>query len=98
MDGRIIPHHAAISADRQSVTVEVKDGDYGDADGVTNGIIIDPSGLSPAPAVSTAGGGGGGGGGGCFISTSQNRSGTDRGPLRVVSFNQMRRFLTIIEK
>ncbi len=64
-------HHAAISADRQSVTVEVKDGAYGDADGVANGIIIDPSGLSPAPpAASTAGGGGGGGGGwGCFIST-----------------------------
>ncbi|MEE4112268.1 MAG: fibronectin type III domain-containing protein, partial [Desulfobacteraceae bacterium] len=42
-------HHAAISADRRSVTVEVKDGGYGDADGVANGIIIDPSGLSPAP-------------------------------------------------
>ena len=41
-------HHAAISADRQSVTVEVKDGAYGDADGVANGIIVDPSGLAPA--------------------------------------------------
>ncbi len=61
-------HHAAISADRRSVTVEVKDGGYGDADGVANGIIIDPSGLS-APAVSTSPTATGGGRGGhCFIS------------------------------
>ncbi|WP_372678590.1 fibronectin type III domain-containing protein [Desulfosarcina sp.] len=61
-------HHAAISADRHSVTVEVKDGGYGDADGVANGIIIDPSGLS-APAVSTSPTATGGGRGGhCFIS------------------------------
>ncbi|MCD6220330.1 hypothetical protein J7K43_08120, partial [Candidatus Calescamantes bacterium] len=51
----------------KSVTIEVKDGDYGDADGVENGVIVDPSG----PGSSTGGGeggGGGGGGGGCFIS------------------------------
>jgi len=50
------------------VIIEVKDGGYGDADGVENGIIVDPSG----PGSSTGGGeggGGGGGGGGCFIST-----------------------------
>ena len=62
-------HHAAFSADRRSVTVEVKDGEYGDADGVVNGIIIDPSGLS-IPAVSTSPTPiGGGGGWGCFLST-----------------------------
>ncbi len=62
-------HHAAISADRRSVTVEVKDGAYGDADGVVNGIIIDPVGLS-TPAVSTSPTPTGGRGGwGCFIST-----------------------------
>ncbi|MDX2453590.1 choice-of-anchor U domain-containing protein [Desulfosarcina sp.] len=59
-------HHAAISADRQSVTVEVTDGGYGDADGVANGIIVDPAGLSIAPIAPTAGGGSGGR---CFIST-----------------------------
>ena len=67
-------HHAAISADRQSVTVEVKDGGYGDADGVANGIIIDPAGLAIASTASTAGGGGGGGGGSCFIITLHNPS------------------------
>jgi hypothetical protein len=59
--------HAAISADRQSVTVEVKDGDYGDADGVANGIILDPAGLSTASTTATAAIAGGGGGGGCFF-------------------------------
>ncbi|GEM_PF-1327747 len=48
----------------KTVTIEVKDGGYGDADGVANGVVVDPSG----PGVSTSGGGGGGGGGGCFIS------------------------------
>ena len=61
-------HHAAISADRRSVTVEVKDGGYGDADGVANGIIIDPSGLSaPADSASPTATGGGRGRH-CFIS------------------------------
>ncbi len=90
-------HHAAISADRRSVTVEVKDGGYGDADGVANGIIIDPSGLSPAPPVSAAGGGGGGGGG-CFMSALHNASGAaDHGLFRWVYFN-MRWLLATIGK
>ncbi len=42
------------------VTLTLVDGGNGDADGVTNGVIVDPSGLSDA----TGGGGGGGGGGG----------------------------------
>jgi len=51
----------------KSVTLELKDGDYGDADGITNGIIVDPSGagtasVTPAPPPPS-----GGGGGGCFI-------------------------------
>jgi hypothetical protein len=61
--------YTAFSADRQSVTVEVKDGAFGDADGVANGIILDPAGLSTAEdAASSASSSGGGGGGGCFIS------------------------------
>jgi hypothetical protein len=79
------------------VTVEVKDGGYGDADGVANGIIIDPSGLSPAPPVSAAGGGGGGGGG-CFMSALHNASGAaDHGLFRWVYFN-MRWLLATIGK
>ena len=37
--------YATFSEDRRSVRLELKDGDYGDADGTANGIIVDPSGL-----------------------------------------------------
>jgi chitinase len=37
--------YARISSDRKSVTLELKDGGYGDIDGVENGIIVDRSGL-----------------------------------------------------
>ena len=59
--------HATFSPDRRSVTLELQDGGYGDADGTANGIIIDPSGLGSS---STSGSGSGGGGGGCFIATA----------------------------
>ena len=62
--------HAVFSADRRSVTLQFKDGDFGDADGVENAIIIDPSG--PGVSASSSSSGGGGGGGGCFISTTAN--------------------------
>jgi chitinase len=63
---------AEFSSDRQTVTVQIKDGGVGDADGVVNGIIVDPSGLlpvQPSSSTASAGGGGGGGGGGCFITS-----------------------------
>jgi hypothetical protein len=58
--------HARFSPDRKSVVLEFKDGDYGDADGIANGIIVDPSGpgIATPPAQP---GGDNGGGGGCFI-------------------------------
>jgi len=64
--------HAAFSADKRSVTLELLDGDYGDAGGLKNGVIIDPSGAGTvtAPAPGPAPAGGGGGGGGCFIDTA----------------------------
>ena len=39
--------HVAFSEDRMKVTIQLKDGDpdYGDTDGVANGIIIDPGGI-----------------------------------------------------
>lgn len=62
------PLYSEISADRKSVILTLTDGDVGDADGVANGIITDPSGPgtagSGAPLASS-----GGGGGGCFITT-----------------------------
>ncbi len=43
---KIYPH-AAFSDDHMKVTIQLKDGDpeYGDTDGVANGIIIDPAGI-----------------------------------------------------
>lgn len=59
--------HATFSQDRKSVDVELKDGGFGDADGVENGVILDPSGLGIAAAADDGVKTGGGGGGGCFI-------------------------------
>jgi len=66
-------NHTMVNDDGQSVTVELKDGGYGDSDGLSNGIIVDPGGI--AAAESTTGGtvtssSGSGGGGGCFIATA----------------------------
>jgi hypothetical protein len=72
---------SVFSDDRRSVTLLLEDGDYGDADGVRNGIIVDPGAIglsysSSGPRSSSEGedadsaGGSGGGGGGCFISTT----------------------------
>ena len=61
-------NHVTFSADRKSAVIQLKDGGYGDTDGVANGIIVDPAG----PSSSNSGGGGGGGGGGCFITTAVN--------------------------
>jgi len=62
--------HATLSEDRRSVTLELKDGGFGDGDGTENGIIIDPSGPGTAslnPATTPSSIGGSGDGGGCFI-------------------------------
>ena len=70
--------HVTFSDDRKSVTLELKDGGFGDADGVENGVILDPSGLAGAVAAAdtdadttsdSGSSGGGGGGGGCFIAS-----------------------------
>jgi hypothetical protein len=77
--------HAVFSADRKSMTLTLRDGGAGDADGVANGIIIDPAGVV---VPSSSGGGdnlvdgvvggvgnvigsvGSAAGGGCFIASS----------------------------
>jgi len=77
--------HAVFSADRTSMTLTLRDGGAGDADGVVNGIIIDPAGVV-IPSFSGGGdnlvegvvGGigniigsvGSAAGGGCFIASS----------------------------
>lgn len=40
--------YATFSTDRRSVRLQLKDGGYGDADGIANGIIVDPSGFGVA--------------------------------------------------
>lgn len=63
---------SVFSDDRRSVTLLLEDGDYGDADGVQNGIIVDPGaiGLSYASDGDDTDGDGGSGVGGCFISVT----------------------------
>lgn len=68
--------HAVFSEDRRTVKIELQDGGFGDADGVANGIILDPSGVGTAAQSTTSdttasvnvSASSGGGGGGCFIS------------------------------
>jgi hypothetical protein len=66
--------YTTFNADGRSVTLEVKDGGYGDSDGVANGLIVDPAGPVAASGGSgggdSGGGGGDSGGGGCFIATA----------------------------
>ena len=50
------------SADRYSVTLYLEDGGEGDADGIANGIIVDPSGLAVSSSSLSSGGSSGGGG------------------------------------
>ena len=38
--------HTTFNDDGQSITLEVKDGGYGDSDGLANGIIVDPGGIA----------------------------------------------------
>jgi chitinase len=60
--------YTEFSADRKRVFLRLLDGGFGDADGIANGIIVDPLALS-ATSLSAAEitGGGTGSGAGCFI-------------------------------
>ena len=60
--------HTTFNDDGQSVTLEVKDGGYGDSDGLANGIIVDPGGI--ASGESTFSTNVGSNIMGCFIATA----------------------------
>ncbi len=63
--------HTTFNDDGQSVTLEVKDGGYGDSDGSANGVIVDPGGIAASGGSSyTVTGSSSGGGSGCFIATA----------------------------
>lgn len=58
--------HTTINPDGQSITLELKDGGYGDSDGLANGIIVDPGGIASGEADVE----GSVSGSGCFIATA----------------------------
>jgi hypothetical protein len=60
--------HTTFNDDGQSITLEVKDGGYGDSDGLANGIIVDPGGI--ASGGSTFSTNVGSNVMGCFIATA----------------------------
>jgi hypothetical protein len=65
--------HTTFNHGGQSVTLELKDGGYGDSDGLENGIIVDPGGIASGESTyvsAAADSEGSGGGGGCFIATA----------------------------
>jgi len=63
--------HTTFNDDGQSVTLELKDGGYGDSDGLANGIIVDPGGIAASGGSSyTVTGSSSGGSSGCFIATA----------------------------
>jgi hypothetical protein len=62
--------HTTIADDGKSVILELKDGGFGDSDGIANGIIVDPGGISSSGYFDTGISSSGSGGGGCFIATA----------------------------
>jgi hypothetical protein len=76
VDGTLLDETANIVINGKKVVLTITDGGTGDADGIANGIIIDPSGPAFGEDTNTDdtddddSGGGGGGGGGCFIATA----------------------------
>ncbi|MFO7708501.1 MAG: choice-of-anchor U domain-containing protein [Desulfobacterales bacterium] len=70
---------AKFAADRRSVTLTLRDGGNGDADGIANGVIVDPAGLVEIDGI---GDGVSSGGGGCFIDTA----GSGGSPMGLLGF------------
>lgn len=66
--------HVTANSDDNTITLELKDGGFGDSDRLANGIIVDPMGVAAGEGTSAVGAatntGGSGGGGGCFIATA----------------------------
>jgi hypothetical protein len=60
--------HTIFNDDGQSITLEVKDGGFGDSDGLANGIIVDPGGIASVGSYSYSGLGSNIMG--CFIATA----------------------------
>ncbi|MEJ5359046.1 MAG: choice-of-anchor U domain-containing protein [Desulfobacterales bacterium] len=74
IDGRWVDFSAytQFSADRRTMTLGLRDGGVGDADGVANGVIVDPAGIVEVEEEGLSGAAAAGGGGGCFIGEAAN--------------------------
>ncbi|MGD9210576.1 MAG: hypothetical protein PVI90_07360 [Desulfobacteraceae bacterium] len=74
--------YSQFSSDRKTITLELKDGDYGDIDGIENSVIVDRSGLIVAPqssdgaAVSSSTKWGGSNA--CFVNSLEKTTGIKR--------------------
>ena len=62
--------HTTFNHDGQSITLELKDGGYGDSDGLANGVIVDPGGIASEETTYTDGSASSGNVMGCFIATA----------------------------
>ena len=67
--------NARFSHNMKNVTLTLTDGGAGDADGVANGVIVDPSGPAVTDGTVPSAPAAAGGGGGCFIDTMDGFSG-----------------------
>ena len=70
--------HAAFNQERSKVTLQLKDGGFGDCDHAENGVIVDPGGLAIPDGAS--------GGGGCFISNSRQQDSRSAAHLCILIF------------
>jgi chitinase len=67
--------YAKFATDRRSLTLNLRDGGAGDADGVANGVIVDPAGIVEEDDDETGDSDGStSGGGGCFITAAQPKA------------------------
>ncbi len=75
--------YTRFSADRRSMTLSLRDGGVGDADGVANGVIVDPAGIVEVAEEALAASAGQGS---CFIgeAAGQERAGGQSPPWRTL--------------
>ena len=80
--------YATFSPERTEVTLQLRDGDlnYGDSDGVANGIILDPCGIGVETDHTATLGVADGSKGPCFMSTSASDDAAARGALAGILF------------
>jgi hypothetical protein len=82
--------HTTFNDDGRSITLELKDGGYGDSDRTANGVIVDPGGLAEAASVEvdTIRDDGKDQWYGCFITAAAWDPGSYVGPHRILAWCQ----------